>query len=286
MKYSAVSSPTLFASVNDRRIAYRQTGSGDPILLCQRFRGNLDDWDPAFIDALAVNYTVVIFDYTGLGSSTGKPHQDMKGFASDVADLAGFLGYNKVILGGWSFGGWVTQVLMTLHPSLVSQVILIGTKPPGENKHNFEQVFLDIAYKPVNDADDEIILFFEPISPFSRLAAKASHDRIAARVNDRDPLVRPDQFVFYGKGNEDFILDPYNAREALKETNIPILVISGDHEVCFPPDNWFELNRKLPTTQLLVIPRAGHGPHHQYPGMCAAYIHAFIINNKVTNQAQ
>jgi pimeloyl-ACP methyl ester carboxylesterase len=277
---SAVNAKTKFAEINGRKIAYRSIGNGEPMILCQRFRGNLDDWDPAFLNALAKHYTVITFDYTGLASSTGNPQTDMKGFSRDVIDLISVLGLKKVILGGWSFGGWVTQIVTTENPELVSQTILIGTKPPGDNKHSFEEIFLKTAYKPVNDFEDEVILFFEPISEFSRKAAKESHDRIASRTLDRDPLVRPDQFQFYGKGNEDFIKDTYNARQKMTETNIPILVISGDHEVCFPPENWFELNRKLPTTQVVVIPRSGHGPHHQYPEMIAGYIHSFIQNNK------
>jgi len=34
--------------------AYRDLGAGDvPLVLLQHFRGNLDNWDPALIDALA-----------------------------------------------------------------------------------------------------------------------------------------------------------------------------------------------------------------------------------------
>ncbi|MCM5530491.1 alpha/beta fold hydrolase [Parasegetibacter sp. NRK P23] len=282
---TAVNAPTQFADINGRKIAYRTVGSGAPMILCQRFRGNMDDWDPAFIDALAKNYEVIIFNYTGLASSTGEPHTDMKTFSSDVIDLAKALGHQKVILGGWSFGGWVAQIVTTENPELVAQTILIGTKPPGENKHTFEDIFLQTAYKPDYDVADEVILFFEPISAFSRKAAQESHDRIAAR-KEKDPRVTVDQFKFYAMGNEDFIKDPYNARQKLTTTTIPILVISGDHEVCFPPENWFELNRKLPTTQVVVIPRAGHGPQHQYPEMTADYIHSFIQTNNRLAAAQ
>jgi pimeloyl-ACP methyl ester carboxylesterase len=277
---NATNSRTQFADINGRKIAYRSIGKGEPMILCQRFRGVLDDWDPAFLDALAKNYNVIIFDYTGLASSTGNPHTDMKGFASDVVDLAKALNFKKVILGGWSFGGWVAQIVTTENSGLVSQTILIGTKPPGKVTHSFEDIFIKTAYKPVNDFEDEVILFFEPISELSRKLAKESHDRIAQRTIDRDTLVKMEQLQFYGKGNEDFTNDPYKAREKLTTTTIPILVISGDHEVCFPPENWFELNRKLPTTQIVVIPRAGHGPQHQYPEMTASYIHSFLDNNK------
>src|ERR1051325_6794930 len=55
--------------------AYRDTnpeqGTGVPLVLLQRFRGNLDNWDPALIDALAPNRRVITFDNTGAGGSPG-----------------------------------------------------------------------------------------------------------------------------------------------------------------------------------------------------------------------
>jgi pimeloyl-ACP methyl ester carboxylesterase len=277
---TAVSSRTQYAEVNHRKIAFRSVGEGEPMILCQRFRGNLDDWDPAFLDELAQTYRVITFDYTGLGSSTGNPHTTITGFASDVKDLANFLGLKKMILGGWSFGGWVAQTITAQDPELVSQTILIGTRPPGKPKFDIEEIFKQTAYKPVNDLNDEIILFFEPISELSRKLGKESHGRIAARSVDIDPKVRLDQLQFYGKAAEDYTTDNLGSREKLTTTAIPILVISGDHEICFPPENWFELNRKLPTTQIVVIPQSGHGPQHQYPRMVTDYIRSFIEKNK------
>jgi len=42
-----------------------------PLVLLQHFRGNLDNWDPALIDALASARRVIAFDYTGVSGSTG-----------------------------------------------------------------------------------------------------------------------------------------------------------------------------------------------------------------------
>ena len=51
-------------------ITYRDTGgTRRPVVLLQHFRGNLDSWDPALIDALAVNRQVITFDYEGVGGS-------------------------------------------------------------------------------------------------------------------------------------------------------------------------------------------------------------------------
>lgn len=64
----AVDVKTAYAEVNGRKIAYRSIGKGMPIVLCQRFRGNLDSWDPLFLDELGKNYRVLIFDYSAFGS--------------------------------------------------------------------------------------------------------------------------------------------------------------------------------------------------------------------------
>ncbi len=276
---SAVNARTMYAEIDGRKIAYRSMGNGRPLVLCQRFRGNLDSWDPAFLDALARNYQVIIFDYTGFGLSTGTAPTTMTVFAKDVKDLCRFLKLDKIIVGGWSFGGAVAQVAMTEFTDLITQTILLGTKPPGKTTYPMEQAFLERSSKPQNDLDDEIVLFFEPTSKISTAAAKASHDRIAARTTDNDVYIKQELWANYSLGFADYAKDSAGVLQKMMTTSTPILVISADHEVVFPPENWFVLNRKLPTTQVVVIPQTGHGPHHQYPEMVAAYIHSFIINN-------
>ncbi|MDR6845720.1 alpha/beta hydrolase [Flavobacterium granuli] len=275
----AVNSKTQFAQIEDYKIAYRSVGKGEPFILCSRFRGNLDDWDPAFLDALATKYQVITFNYKGLASSTGAPHSNILGFAKDVVDLADVLGFKKIIVGGWSLGGWVAQIVTTEFSERILHTILIGTKPPGKVEYPLEEIFINTAYKPDYTIEDETILFFEPKSKISSEAAIQSHERITER-KEKDPKVKPELWEFYGKCHDDYANDPYNSRQKIMSTNIPILVISAHHEVCFPPENWFELNNKLPTTQLIIIPQAGHGPHHQYPKMVADYIDNFIQNIK------
>ncbi len=81
---SAITAPTQFAEVNGRKLAYRLVGTGAPLMLCVRFRGVLDVWDPAFLDALAETFRVITFDYSGLGRSTGEPNYDPKALAQDA----------------------------------------------------------------------------------------------------------------------------------------------------------------------------------------------------------
>src|SRR5436305_8142670 len=56
----------LVSAANGVAYAYRDTGGGGagaaPLVLLQHFRGNLDNWDPALVDALSSTRRVVAFD--------------------------------------------------------------------------------------------------------------------------------------------------------------------------------------------------------------------------------
>lgn len=277
---TALNSKTAFAAVNGRTLAYRSIGNGEPIILVNRFRGTLDTWDPLFLDELAKNYSVITFDYTGIGSSTGNLPTEVTEVAKDIKDLADFLHLKKTMVLGWSYGGTVAQAALIQYPQLITQAVLIGTGPPGKNDKPLEKAFLDRALKPVNDFEDETVLFFEPESESSVNAAKLSHDRIAKRLDvSKIPSTMP-VFERYFKGGESFRADKANLRNQLKTTKTPILVISGDHDISFAVENWFELLRQLPTTQIIVFPHTGHAPQHQFPELTVKYITDFLNHTK------
>ena len=65
----------LLSAANGVDYAYRDTSKGSDgaiaLILLQHFRGNLDNWDPALVDALARTRRVIAFDNAGVGGSTG-----------------------------------------------------------------------------------------------------------------------------------------------------------------------------------------------------------------------
>jgi pimeloyl-ACP methyl ester carboxylesterase len=275
-KINAVRAKTKFAETGGRKIAYRSIGNGQPIILVNRFRGNLDTWDPAFLDALASTYNVITVDYSGIGLSTGECTSDVYEMAKDVKDVAQALRLTKIIMAGWSLGGMVAQVVITQYPDLVSHAILIGTSPPIKSTGVSEKLFWERALKPVTDLDDGTVLFFEPQSESSKNAAKLSFGRILTRTEDLDNQVSKECYNNQQKAIDQFREDKNGTLAKLQSSNIPILVLMGDHDIGFPVQDWYRLIGKLPSTQLIVMPQAGHGPQHQYPDLAAKYIASFI----------
>lgn len=272
----ATTTRTQYLESNGRKLAHRITGQGDAIILCNRFRGTMDDWDPAFIDALAVDFTVIIFDYTGVGLSSGDLPTEIELVANDVRDLAAGLDIPRFVIGGWSYGGLVAQTFSVHYPSLISHTILIGTKPAGQNAFPMEQLFIETSSHVHNDLKDVEILFFEPASANSRAAAAQSLDRMAQRTTDKDIPVPEPVWSRYFQGAAEFTADGFNTREKLMQLQTPVLVLSGDHDLVFPVENWYALTRKMTNLFLVVLPESGHGPQHQYPILSASYITHFI----------
>jgi pimeloyl-ACP methyl ester carboxylesterase len=275
-RIKAVNSRTQFAQLDGSKLAYRVVGSGEPIILCNRFRGILDDWDPLFLDELGKDHQVITFDYSGIGLSTLPNSSDSLRETDDIDDLARHLGFQSFSLIGWSHGGKVAQIYTAQHPGKVNKLVLLGSGPIGKTTLPPEKVFFDHALKPVNDFEDEVVLFFEPKYEASRRAAALSHERIKARTSDTSRYVTPEIFGKYFQ-----TVAVYNANEAARDSlfksTTPMLVISGEHDIVFPIENWYEQTRKNPNLQIMMLPKAGHGPQSQYPLLTANYIRTFLV---------
>jgi pimeloyl-ACP methyl ester carboxylesterase len=274
---TAATAPTHYVDVAGDRIGYRSIGTGPPLVALTRMRGTLDTWDPLFLDELAKSNRVVTVDYPGVGYSSGTLPAGIESAAAFVGAFADALELDTFVLLGWSWGGTVAQTFVVEHPGRATHAILVGTNPPGEGVKAIQQAFLDRAFKPVNDLDDETVLFFEPDSAASRAAAKASRDRIYARpgVAEKIPSTRS-EIQAYLTAAAEYRADAPGRLAKLLATPTPLLVICGDNDISTAVDNWFALNGRTTNAHLVVYPETGHAPQHQYPELAARQIADFL----------
>ncbi|TRX03706.1 alpha/beta fold hydrolase [Flavobacterium gawalongense] len=278
MENNALTTETQYATIDNKKIAYRKFGNGTPIILANRFRGTLDTWDPLFLDLLAETNTVITFDYSGIGYSEGELPLDLHLVAAEVVKIADYLKIDKFNVGGWSYGGLIAQYTTFLYPKRVLNTIVIGSNPMGKNETPLSPLFLEKALKPDYDLEDIITLFFEPKSEKSRIAAQVSSERIAKRIDQSKVPATPELFQRYFAPTNQLAEDKDNFRAAYKTLQTPVLVISGDNDISFAVENWFPLLQNAPTLQHIIFPNTGHAPHYQYPELATSYIKIFIKN--------
>src|SRR4029078_12917793 len=114
--HAATDAPPGYAGASTRRVmagngieyAYRDLGEGDvPLVLLQHFRGNLDNWDPALVNALAAERRLVAFDNVGVGATTGRTPSTVEAMAHDAVAFLDALNFQKVDLLRFSLGSCV-----------------------------------------------------------------------------------------------------------------------------------------------------------------------------------
>src|ERR1700677_2432808 len=105
--HTALTAPTQFVEAKGIRFAYRRFGrkAGGPLILNQRFIGNLDIWDPVLLDGLADERDVITFNNAGIASSTGEVPKTVAGMAKNAEAFIDALGLKEVDLLGFSIGG-------------------------------------------------------------------------------------------------------------------------------------------------------------------------------------
>jgi len=186
---SHLTAPTQFVTANGIRYAYRRFGTerGTPLIFLQHFRGGMDHWDPAVTDALAARRPVILFNNTGVASSSGETPDTVEAQADDAATFVGALGLTQVDILGFSIGGYVAQALTLRHPALVRRLVLAGTKPrAGDDTDRHPDVNVVGTRHDIPTLEDFQFLFFAP-SPSSQAASERFWERRHQRTIDTDP---------------------------------------------------------------------------------------------------
>jgi pimeloyl-ACP methyl ester carboxylesterase/DNA-binding beta-propeller fold protein YncE len=277
-----IGAPTRYVQAGAHRYAYRELGprGGVPLVLFNRLRGTLDDWDPAFVDRLAADRHVILFDHVGLSRSTGPLPGDYPGFAEGAAQFIRALGHSQVDVLGFSFGGPVAMQMTLAHPDLVRRLVIAGSTPgfvPGDAPRNGpvpEKVW-QTAFKPVNSDEDFLYLFFTP-SEASQAAGRAYRERLKARPDAFAVPVSEAGWKSQIAAAQRIATPESTLLHRLGEIRQPVLVANGNNDIMTPTYGSYAMFQALPDARLVLYPDSGHGFLFQYPQAFADEVLAFL----------
>jgi len=271
---------TKTIKVNDDDFAYRivenNSNTNIPIILLNHTRGNLDNWDPALINKLASERTVITFNNRGVASSSGQTPASFAQMAEDAFQFIKALKYEKVDILGFSIGGCVAQELLMQHQDIVRKAVIAGTAPLGArsiNKRDPEIAAL-VQRSSTLGLKEFQALFFNA-SDNSRKLGEDFWNRKAESKYPKDVEVgtesaKAQAIARENWGNGELIVSDY------KKITTPILVTGGKTDVQMPVQNSMELFNLLPNAQLILYPDAGHGFLFQYYDLFGGDVNRFL----------
>jgi pimeloyl-ACP methyl ester carboxylesterase len=257
------------------QIGYYRFGRGAPLILITGFRANLSEWNAYFLDELAKQHDVIVFDNPGTGRSTvNVADYGVEALARDTSTLLNSLGIRSAAVLGWSMGGIVAQRLALNEPTLVNHLILLSSAPPGST-------FIPLA------SQVEEVLSGRGKSTFDNVMgvlfpADAAQRATQCFVKD---MFKPRDYT-----SSDITLDVTGAQERLihdwgrdepayhqlHELPVQTLVLTGTDDKVLDPHNSKLLSLTIPHAVLIEVQSGGHAMIYQYPRLLADQINSFI----------
>jgi pimeloyl-ACP methyl ester carboxylesterase len=276
--YVDVETQTISAS-NGVDYAYRVTGGSDapPLVALQHFRGNLDNWDPALIDALATGRRVITFDNRGVAASSGTTPSTVAQMALDAIEFIDALEVGEVDLLGFSIGSFVAQEIALVRPGIVRNVVLASSAPQGASgMHGWAPDVIGAVGKPQTSPEEYLSVFFAD-SPASRGTGQEVIGRIfGGRTVDRDAqtnwqtrLAQYDAVCAWGQPNHALL-------ERVSAIDKPVFVANGDSDPMILPRYSYLLAGLIPDARVKIYPDAAHGFLFQHHAEFAADVGAFL----------
>jgi pimeloyl-ACP methyl ester carboxylesterase len=267
----------LVSAANGIDYAYRETGTGKvPLVLLQHFRGNLDSWDPALIDALAAARRVVTFDNAGVGGSTGTTPDTVGQMAHDAIAFLSAMEFGPADILGFSIGSFVAQEIALIRPGVLRKLILASSAPQGAaGMHGWAADVIGAVGVPDVSPDGVLDVFYTR-SPSSRHAGEQSLKRMFARTQDRDQATtwetRQAQYdAVCAWGIPDHAL-----LQRLSTIDLPVFVTNGDRDPMVLPHYSYLLAGLIPQARVKIYPDSAHGflfQHHtEFATDCQAFL--------------
>ena len=236
------------ATVNGIELAYRDEGTGEPLLLVHAYPLSGAIWERQ-IEGLASHYRVIAPDLRGFGASQlGTSAVSMDQYADDLAQLLDQLELDQVALGGLSLGGYVAFAFLRRHRERVRSLILADTRATpdtAEGQQGREQSARLAEQQGPGAIADQMLPKLLSSGAVKSLQAEVrrvieANDRAGIAAALRAMAARPDSTAL------------------LAGISVPTLVLVGSADGVTPPSDSQAMHQAIPNSQLVELANAGH----------------------------
>jgi pimeloyl-ACP methyl ester carboxylesterase len=260
--------------------AYRDVGIGSvPLVFLQHFRGNLDNWDPALIDALASHLRVVAFDNVGVGGTKGTTPNTVEQMAADAISFLDAMEFDRVDILGFSIGSFVAQEIALTRPASVRNLMLASAAPKGAaGMHGWAPWVIDAVGTPQLDPAGYLKVFFAE-SASSQHAGQQALQRMFTKPSGFDQSTtwqtrqaQYDAVCSWGMPNHALL-------QRLIAIQQRVFIANGDCDPMILPHFSYLLAGLIPGAKVKIYPDSAHGFLFQHHAEFAADVEQFLCSS-------
>ena len=261
--------PVQTVTVNGITVAYKEIGSGHPLVLINGFASTMDTWTPPVLEELARHFRVIIFDNRGTGYSSASDEPfTIPLFAADTLALMDALGIARAHVLGLSMGASIAQEMILARTERVEKLIRVsGTCGGDAGIPVIPEVWARLSDKS-GELPEIVQRMFSVLFPGEW---RATHDPLqycpdVYETTSEENAARQAEAFFAWRGSYD----------RLPEIRCKALIMTGSEDAVIPPENSRILAARIPSARLVEIAGAGHGLQYQCPAQSGDAILQFL----------
>ena len=257
----------MFVEINGNKLAVEVLGPEDaPVLIAHHGAPGLGSRaEPrASFGALADTFRVVVFDARGSGESEGNPPFTHEQWAADVEGLRQWIGAERIVMAGGSYGGFISMEYAIRYPDRVSALVLRDTSADHENEkaareNALSSTRVDIDVEKLDRINSGTVRDNDDLRDCWReILPLYDHHFDPAKVEERVATTP----YRYETHNFAFAVNQpqYDIKAQLPGITCPTLVTVGRDDWITPVAS-SETNASLiPNARLVVVEKSGHSP--------------------------
>ncbi len=257
-------------------------GPGPVFVLCNGLGGNIDAWR-YLIDDFGPHHRIVSWDYRGLyksGPAAPGTGYDVETQVQDLRAVLQHFGIQKAVLLGWSMGVQVSFEAWRQMPEIVQGMVLINGTYGSPLATAFSPMLKD---SPLAQMLPAIAKAMESVAhlaePFQPMAQRVTKTKMALKIVKNLGLASQalDEKMFLTLASEVAglhmprymatlnALAAHSALDVLPSITVPVMVVTGDHDMLTPLAQSREMVKAIAGAELLVIPSGTHYTPLEFP---------------------
>jgi 3-oxoadipate enol-lactonase len=242
------------ATVNGHDLHHETRGTGEPLLLVMGMSGTHLSWGEPFLELLARDFEVIVYDHRGVGrSSRTEPGYAIADLADDAAGLLDALGHESAHVLGISMGGMVAQELVLRHPARIRTLTLGCTYSGGEGSAlTRPDVFQKLADGWQSGDRERALRAGWEVNVSAGFAEREEDYARFREVALELPVPVP---VIMGQLQA---IGGHDTSARLADVAAPTLVVHGTEDQMLDVDNGRMIARLVPDARLEVLEGIGH----------------------------
>jgi proline iminopeptidase len=266
-EFAAATTDAQFVEINGNRLAVEVLGpEGAPVIIAHHGAPGLGSRaEPrASFGRLADEYRVVVFDARGSGQSEGNGTFSHEQWAADIDALRKWVGADRIIMAGGSYGGFMAMEYAIRYPDRVAALVLRDTSADNGNAHlarenalKSDRVAIDmekfdrIDTGQVRDDDDLRDCWREILPLYDFVYDPAVVER---KVEATPYRYEAHNYAFSVN------LPGYDLKPQLPGIQAPTLITVGRTDWITPVSCSQTIADLIPDSELVVFEKSGHSP--------------------------